>query len=92
MSSAIQVGVSPFPQPPEYAKQYTNENIAKKNVLPPPPIPCEFTVFGEDYNFEEVLAVLFFILSSYFSAFFSTTNYIDSCDFRAIKFYQQIAK
>ncbi|VDN50659.1 unnamed protein product [Dracunculus medinensis] len=47
------IGVSPFPQPPEYAKQYTNENIAKKNVLPPPPIPCEFTVFGEDYNFEE---------------------------------------
>ncbi|CAG9529769.1 unnamed protein product [Cercopithifilaria johnstoni] len=47
------VGVSPFPQPPEYARQYTDANVAKKNVLPPPVIPSEFTVFGEEYNFEE---------------------------------------
>ncbi|VDK57501.1 unnamed protein product [Anisakis simplex] len=53
MSSQPQNIVSPFPQPPEYAKQYTDENIAKKVVLPPPPVPTEFTVFGEEYNFEE---------------------------------------
>ncbi|VDK69483.1 unnamed protein product [Onchocerca ochengi] len=47
------VGVSSFPQPPEYARQYTDANVAKKNVLPPPIIPSEFTVFGEEYNFEE---------------------------------------
>ncbi|VDK77200.1 unnamed protein product [Litomosoides sigmodontis] len=47
------VGVSPYPQPPEYARQYTDANVAKKNVLPPPAIPTEFTVFGEEYNFEE---------------------------------------
>lgn len=45
--------VSAFPQPPEYAKQYTDENIGKKTVLPPPPVPNEFTVFGEKYNFDE---------------------------------------
>uniref|UniRef100_A0A0R3RY47 C2H2-type domain-containing protein n=1 Tax=Elaeophora elaphi TaxID=1147741 RepID=A0A0R3RY47_9BILA len=51
--AAHPVGVSPFPQPPEYARQYTDANVAKKNVLPPPAIPSEFTVFGEEYNFEE---------------------------------------
>uniref|UniRef100_A0A0N5ALY0 C2H2-type domain-containing protein n=1 Tax=Syphacia muris TaxID=451379 RepID=A0A0N5ALY0_9BILA len=45
--------VSTFPQPPEYAKHYTDENIEKKTVLPPPPVPNEFTVFGEEYNFDE---------------------------------------
>lgn len=50
---AAAAAVSPFPQPPEYAKQYTDENIAKKLVLPPPPVPTEFTVFGEEYNLEE---------------------------------------
>ncbi|MFH4974378.1 hypothetical protein AB6A40_001087 [Gnathostoma spinigerum] len=45
--------VSPLPQPPEYAKQYTDENIERKCVLPPPPVPTEFTVFGEEYNLDE---------------------------------------
>lgn len=52
--AAHPVGISPYPQPPEYARQYTDANVAKKNVLPPPAIPTEFTVFGEEYNFEEV--------------------------------------
>uniref|UniRef100_A0A0M3I9G9 Mediator of RNA polymerase II transcription subunit 7 n=2 Tax=Ascaris TaxID=6251 RepID=A0A0M3I9G9_ASCLU len=53
MATQPQAVISPFPQPPEYAKQYTDENISKKVVLPPPPVPTEFTVFGEEYNFEE---------------------------------------
>lgn len=52
--AAQPVSISPFPQPPEYARQYTDTNVAKKNVLPPPIVPTEFTVFGEEYNFEEV--------------------------------------
>ncbi|VDM97751.1 unnamed protein product [Thelazia callipaeda] len=51
--AAHPVAVSPFPSPPEYARQYTDANVAKKNVLPPPPVPNEFTVFGEEYNFAE---------------------------------------
>lgn len=65
------VGVSPFPQPPEYARQYTDANVAKKNLLPPPSIPSEFTVFGEEYNFEEVS--LFFIHKFQFFFFFCCT-------------------
>lgn len=57
--AAHPIGVSPFPQPPEYARQYTDANVAKKNVLPPPVIPSEFTVFGEEYNFEEVFDMAF---------------------------------
>lgn len=52
-ATASAAAISPFPQPPEYSKQYTDENIAKKAVLPPPPVPNEFTVFGEEYNLEE---------------------------------------
>lgn len=63
--TAHPVGVSPFPQPPEYARQYTDANVAKKNVLPPPVIPSEFTVFGEEYNFEEVFQS-FVYLSHFF--------------------------
>ncbi len=59
------VGVSSFPQPPEYARQYTDANVAKKNVLPPPIIPSEFTVFGEEYNFEEVSIFYLYILFFY---------------------------
>lgn len=45
---------SPFPAPPEFAKQYTEENIKNGAYLPPPPIPMHYTVFNEEYNLEGV--------------------------------------
>lgn len=65
MATQPQAVISPFPQPPEYAKQYTDENISKKVVLPPPPVPTEFTVFGEEYNFEEVSSCLIVLYHFY---------------------------
>ncbi|VDP16423.1 unnamed protein product [Onchocerca flexuosa] len=71
--AAHPVGVSSFPQPPEYARQYTDANVAKKNVLPPPIIPSEFTVFGEEYNFEEV-SIFFYPKRFVFFFFFFLLN------------------
>lgn len=57
--SAQAVNVSPFPQPPEYARNYTDANIKNKAVLPPPNIPNQYTVFGEDYDIHEVCTLFF---------------------------------
>ena len=46
--------VSPFPAPPEYAQMYTSANIKTRKVLAPPPVPSKFTVYGEEYNLEDV--------------------------------------
>lgn len=47
--------VSPFPQPPEFALNYTSENIKNQRTLKPPPIPKKFTVFGEEIDMEGVI-------------------------------------
>ncbi|KAH7730535.1 MED7 protein [Aphelenchoides avenae] len=44
--------VSPFPAPPDYAANYTTENIKSGKVLPPPPVPTKFTAFNEAYDLE----------------------------------------
>ena len=46
--------VSLFPPPPIFADCYTSENIAKGLVLPPPPVPTKFEVFGEPFDLEGV--------------------------------------
>lgn len=46
--------ISLFPPPPIYAEHYTSENIRKGVVLPPPPVPSKFEVFGESYDLEGV--------------------------------------
>ncbi|CAD6190920.1 unnamed protein product [Caenorhabditis auriculariae] len=45
--------VSPFPNPPPIAAEYTNERISQGGTLPPPAVQKEFTVFGEEYKFED---------------------------------------
>ncbi|KAI6213563.1 Mediator of RNA polymerase II transcription subunit 7 [Aphelenchoides besseyi] len=50
-SQAAQI-VSPFPDPPEFAVLYTDDNIAKNEIPKPPPIPKKFTVFGEEIDLE----------------------------------------
>ncbi|CAB3408635.1 unnamed protein product [Caenorhabditis bovis] len=51
--------ISPFPNPPEYAQNYTNERI-ENGSAPLPPMPHnEFKVFGEEYRLDaEVIAPL----------------------------------
>ncbi|KAI6189903.1 Mediator of RNA polymerase II transcription subunit 7 [Aphelenchoides bicaudatus] len=44
--------VSPFPQPPEYALNYTTDNIKNQRTLKPPPVPKKFSVFGEEIDME----------------------------------------
>jgi len=44
--------VSPFPPPPEYALNYTTDNIKNFRTLKPPPVPKKFTVFGEEIDME----------------------------------------
>lgn len=51
---------SPFPTPPDFAKQYTEENIRNGNYLPPPPLSLHYTVFNEEYSLE---GVIFFFLN-----------------------------
>lgn len=46
--------VSPFPQPPDYALNYTTDNIKNQRTLKPPPIPKKFSVFGEEIDLEVV--------------------------------------
>uniref|UniRef100_A0A8R1HIJ0 Mediator of RNA polymerase II transcription subunit 7 n=1 Tax=Caenorhabditis japonica TaxID=281687 RepID=A0A8R1HIJ0_CAEJA len=48
--------VSPFPNPPEYAQQYTSDRIDNVSTgsAPLPPHPhTEFCVFGEEYRLED---------------------------------------
>ncbi|CAI5437605.1 unnamed protein product [Caenorhabditis angaria] len=44
--------VSPFPNPPDYALQYTSERISHGSILDPPAPQTEFRVFGEDYKLD----------------------------------------
>ena len=44
--------ISIFPPPPIFAEHYTSDNIRKGLVLPPPPVPSKFDVFGESYDLE----------------------------------------
>ncbi|CAD5231726.1 unnamed protein product [Bursaphelenchus xylophilus] len=44
--------VSPYPSPPEYALNYTNDNIRSGSIPKPPPVPLKFKVFNEEYNLE----------------------------------------
>ncbi|CAK5059424.1 unnamed protein product [Meloidogyne enterolobii] len=47
--------VNLFPPPPIFAECYTSENISKGLVLPPPPVPTKFEVFGETFDLEGAL-------------------------------------
>uniref|UniRef100_A0A7E4V8X1 Mediator of RNA polymerase II transcription subunit 7 n=1 Tax=Panagrellus redivivus TaxID=6233 RepID=A0A7E4V8X1_PANRE len=42
-----------YPNPPIYAKYYSERAILRKRCPPPPPIPRQFVVFGEQYNLDE---------------------------------------
>uniref|UniRef100_A0AC35U0L1 Mediator of RNA polymerase II transcription subunit 7 n=1 Tax=Rhabditophanes sp. KR3021 TaxID=114890 RepID=A0AC35U0L1_9BILA len=42
--------VSPFPLPPEYYKNFTNQIIKNGQVPNPPPIPLKYTIFGEQVD------------------------------------------
>jgi hypothetical protein len=53
-SNQFPQNVNPFPPPPVFAEYYTSENIAKCLILPPPPVPTRFEVFGEPFDLEGV--------------------------------------
>uniref|UniRef100_A0A7E4VJG4 Mediator of RNA polymerase II transcription subunit 7 n=1 Tax=Panagrellus redivivus TaxID=6233 RepID=A0A7E4VJG4_PANRE len=42
-----------YPNPPIFAKYYTERAVARKRCPPPPPIPKKFVIFGEQYDLEE---------------------------------------
>uniref|UniRef100_A0A0N5BWC1 Mediator of RNA polymerase II transcription subunit 7 n=1 Tax=Strongyloides papillosus TaxID=174720 RepID=A0A0N5BWC1_STREA len=44
------INVSPFPFPPEYAQEYTTENIKSGRFRYPPPIPKKYKLFGIEYD------------------------------------------
>ena len=44
--------VNPFPPPPEFARVFTPENIAKNEVPKPPARPHKFMVFGEEVDLD----------------------------------------
>lgn len=54
----------PFPSPPDFAENYTTENIKAYfegrggPALPPPPIPNKFTVFNEEFDLEGVINII----------------------------------
>lgn len=43
-----------FPNPPIYAKLYSEAHVEAGTCPPPPPVPKKFKVFGEEYDLEEV--------------------------------------
>uniref|UniRef100_A0AAF5DF56 C2H2-type domain-containing protein n=1 Tax=Strongyloides stercoralis TaxID=6248 RepID=A0AAF5DF56_STRER len=44
------VNISPFPFPPEFAHEYTTENIKLGRFRYPPPIPRKYKLFGVEYD------------------------------------------
>lgn len=74
-SQAPQQNASPFPAPPEYVQNYSNENIRTYQAPKPPKIPSRFTVFNEEYNLEgvSVLLIVFYIILAY-DAFFGRSR------------------
>uniref|UniRef100_A0A914VZG9 Mediator of RNA polymerase II transcription subunit 7 n=1 Tax=Plectus sambesii TaxID=2011161 RepID=A0A914VZG9_9BILA len=46
--------VSTFPAPPDWSRQYSDENVASGRAMPPPPpIQGHMIIFGEECNTEE---------------------------------------
>uniref|UniRef100_A0A1I8B289 Mediator of RNA polymerase II transcription subunit 7 n=1 Tax=Meloidogyne hapla TaxID=6305 RepID=A0A1I8B289_MELHA len=54
-NNSLPQNVNLFPPPPIFAEGYTSDNIAKGLVLPPPPVPTKFEVFGETFDLEGAL-------------------------------------
>lgn len=54
-TSAAGFRISPFPPIPEYAANYTDENIKSGMIMLPPPMPVKFTVFNEEQDLEGVV-------------------------------------
>ena len=50
--AAAPATISPFPPPPDYAMNYSEENLREMRCLPPPPVPSRFTVYNEAYDLE----------------------------------------
>ncbi|CAD5224833.1 unnamed protein product [Bursaphelenchus okinawaensis] len=48
----MQQNVSPYPTPPEYSLNYTNDNIRAGNIPKPPPVPSKFKIFNEEYTLD----------------------------------------
>ncbi|CEF65535.1 Zinc finger, C2H2 domain and Mediator complex, subunit Med7 family and Zinc finger C2H2-type/integrase DNA-binding domain and Zinc finger, C2H2-like domain-containing protein [Strongyloides ratti] len=44
------INISPFPLPPEYAQEYTTDNIKSGRFRYPPPIPKKYKLFGIEYD------------------------------------------